>query len=68
MEASFVAQYTLGKLGKQRIIIPGFINKFLYFSGKYLQSRRLNTFTFGQVFKRVLKDKLVMSERVSNHL
>ncbi|WP_281558377.1 SDR family NAD(P)-dependent oxidoreductase [Thalassomonas sp. RHCl1] len=58
MEAMFVACYTLEKLGKQRIIIPGFINKFLFYSGKYLQTRRINTTAFGKVFKQVLSNKL----------
>jgi hypothetical protein len=40
------------------LIIPGFINKILFYSGKYLQSRRLNSFAFGQVFKMVFKGKL----------
>jgi len=55
LEAEFVAKYTLRNQGKKRLIIPGFINKFLYFSGKYLQSRRINTFAFGRVFKLVVK-------------
>jgi len=36
----------------------GFINRFLYVTGKYLQPRILNTFSFGRVFKRVLRWKL----------
>jgi hypothetical protein len=39
-------------------LIPGAINKFLYLSGKYLQPRRINTFAFGLVFKRVLRNIL----------
>ena len=58
LKASFVAKYTLDRLGKKRIIIPGFINKFLFFSGKYLQPRKINTLAFGQVFSKVLKKKL----------
>jgi len=58
LEASFVAKYTLDRLGKQRIIIPGFINKFLYFSGKFIQPRKMNTFAFGRVFNKVLQTKL----------
>lgn len=55
LEAEFVAKHALQKQGKKRLIIPGLINKFLYFSGKYMQSRRLNTFAFGRVFKSVVK-------------
>jgi short-subunit dehydrogenase len=58
LQAEFVASYSLKKMGKQRLIIPGFINKFLFYSGKYIQPRRLNSFAFGQVFKMVLKSKL----------
>jgi short-subunit dehydrogenase len=58
LQAEFVASYSLTKMGKQRLIIPGFINKFLFYSGKYIQPRRLNSFAFGQVFKMVLKSKL----------
>jgi len=58
MEANYVAKYTLDRLGKKRIIIPGFINKFLFFSGKYLQPRKINTLAFGRVFKMVLRKKL----------
>ena len=68
LEASFVARYTLNKLGKQRIIIPGFINKFLYFSGKYLQTRRINTAAFGRVFKLVLRDKLKVTKSVEKQV
>lgn len=64
LEASFVARYTLKKLGKQRLIIPGFINKVLYYSGKFLQSRRINTAAFGRVFKLVLRDKLKVAKPV----
>jgi len=58
LSAEFVANYTLQKLGKQRLIIPGAINKFLFYTGKYLQSRRLNSRAFGKVFSTVLHNKL----------
>ena len=58
LDAEFVAQYTLDRLGRQLLIVPGFINKFLFYTGKYIQPRRLNSFAFGQVFKMVLKDKM----------
>ncbi|MBL1277524.1 MAG: SDR family NAD(P)-dependent oxidoreductase [Ectothiorhodospiraceae bacterium] len=54
----FVVRKTVAALGRKRVIVPGGMNKFLYFSSKYLQSRRLNTFLFGLVFKRVLKTKI----------
>ena len=59
LAADFVARYSLKKMGKQLIIIPGFINKLLFYLGKYIQPRKLNTFSFGRVFKMVLKDKLI---------
>jgi short-subunit dehydrogenase len=62
LEAEFVARYTLQKQGEKRLIIPGFINKFLNFSGKYLQSRRINTFAFGRVFKLVVKTPLTANK------
>jgi short-subunit dehydrogenase len=58
LDADFVAQYTLDRLGRQLLIVPGFINKFLFFAGKYIQPRRMSSFAFGQVFKMVLKDKM----------
>lgn len=58
LETAFVARYTLDRLGKQRIIIPGFINKVLFYLGKYLQPRKINTRAFSRVFGLVLKDKL----------
>lgn len=58
MQADFVAKYTLDRLGKKQLIIPGVINKFLFYSGKYLQPRRLGSWAFGRVFTMVLRDKL----------
>jgi len=64
LEAEYVAAYTLNKLGKQRLIIPGGINKVLFYLGKYLQSRQRNSQAFGKVFKMVLKDKLMATNPV----
>ncbi len=58
LSAEFVARYTLNRLGKKLLIVPGFVNKFLFYSGKYLQPRRLNSYAFGRVLKMVLKDEL----------
>lgn len=63
LEAEFVARYTLKKLGKQRLIIPGFINKVLFYSGKYLLPRRRNSKSFGKVFSLVLRNKLAITNR-----
>jgi len=62
LEANYVAQYTLNKLGKKRIIIPGFINKLLFVLGKRLQSRAFNSRAFGLVFKTVLGKKLAQED------
>lgn len=53
-----VASQVMKTLGKRRLSIPGALNKFLYVTGKYLQPRALNTFAFGQVFRRVLRHKI----------
>lgn len=58
-----VVKKALRKLGTERVIIPGFINLFLYFTGKYFQSRRLNTASFGLVFRKVMRNKLVPSNK-----
>ncbi len=58
MAPELVARKGISSLGRKRLTIPGAINKFLYLSGKYLQPRRINTFAFGMVFKRVLRNKL----------
>lgn len=57
----FVAKKAIHSLGKKRVVIPGFINGLLYVTGKYLQPRIFNTFSFGMVFKRVLRGKLTGS-------
>ena len=64
LSAEYVARYTLNKLGKKLIIIPGFINKYLFYVGKYIQPRKMNSFAFGRVFKMVLKDKLALKKVV----
>jgi len=58
MQPEFVVKSVLKKLGRKRLTVPGFINKFLFVSGKYLQPRWLNTASFGLVFKAVLRDKV----------
>jgi len=57
----FVVNKAIRSLGKKRVVIPGLINWFLYVTGKYLQPRILNTFSFGLVFKQVLRGKLTGS-------
>ena len=58
MAPELIARKGISSLGRKRLTIPGAINKFLYLSGKYLQPRRINTFSFGMVFKRVLRNIL----------
>ena len=58
MSADAVVKTALNDLGKSRVSVPGLVNKILYYSGKYLQSRRVNTAAFGHVFRRVLRNKL----------
>lgn len=58
MSADSVVKTALNDLGKSRVSVPGRVNKILYYSGKYLQSRRVNTAAFGHVFRRVLRNKL----------
>ena len=58
MSAQDVAHSSLAARSKKLLHIPGGINKFLFYSGKYLQPRRLNSFAFGKVFKNVLANKL----------
>lgn len=58
MPAASVAKTALGGLGTKRLVVPGIINKFLYVSGKYLMPRFLNTWSFGMVFRSVLRTKL----------
>ena len=58
MPAGKVASVALASLGKKRVVVPGGLNKFLYATGKYLQTRKLNTFSFGKVFSHVLGKQL----------
>lgn len=58
LEAGFVAKKALKDLGRKRLSIPGFINAFLYWNGKFLFSRPMNTTAFGMVFKKVLRNTL----------
>ena len=62
MSADIVVRAALNDLGKSRVSVPGLVNKFLYYSGKYLQSRRVNTMAFGHVFRKVLRNKLKGSD------
>ncbi|PCJ82560.1 MAG: hypothetical protein COA49_00400 [Bacteroidetes bacterium] len=54
----FVAQKAVKDLGKKRLSIPGAINAFLYWNGKFLFSRKMNTRSFGMVFKKALRNSL----------
>ena len=58
MSADAVVKTALNDLGKSRVSVPGWVNKILYYFGKYLQSRRVNTVAFGSVFRKVLRNKL----------
>lgn len=58
LDPAFVASTALKALGKKRVVVPGGINKFLFWSGKFLFPRKLNTKSFGMVFKKVLRDTL----------
>ena len=62
MAADAVARKAIKSLGRTRLGIPGFANKFLYVSGKYLQPRVLSTLSFGKVFARVLRFKLAANQ------
>ena len=58
MVASAVVKTALADLGSSQLSVPGLVNKFLYYSGKYVQPRRVNTAAFGSVFRKVLRKKL----------
>jgi short-subunit dehydrogenase len=58
MAAGSVVKKALDDLGNTRVSVPGIVNKFLYYTGKFLQPRRMNTVAFGFVFQKVLRDKL----------
>ena len=53
-----VARNALSSLGHRRVSVPGMVNKFLYYSGKYFMPRFANSASFGMVFKAVLQKKL----------
>lgn len=57
MSPIVIAKAMVNNLGKRRMVIPGLINKFLYYSSKF-SPRRLNTFSFGFVFRQVLRKKI----------
>jgi len=58
MDIEPIVKTAIHSLGKKRVAIPGIVSKVLYFLGKFFQSRRMNTFSFGRVFRFVLRDKL----------
>lgn len=58
LPAKKVVKSALKKLGYSRMTIPGGINKLLYYNGKFLFSRKMNTGAFGKVFKHILKNTL----------
>lgn len=58
LKPSFVATEALKALGKKRVVVPGGMNKFLFLSGKFLFPRKLNTKSFGMVFKKILRNTL----------
>ena len=66
MSADVVVKTALNDLGKSRVSVPGLVNKFLYYSGKFLQSRRVNTMAFGHVFRKVLRNKLKGSDAIGS--
>lgn len=57
MHPSAVVSSALRSLGKSRLNVPGFINRFLYYTGK-IQPRSFNSLSFGMVFKKVLRSKI----------
>lgn len=58
LEAKFVVRKAIEAMGKKSVIVPGLMNWILYITGKYLQTRGLNTLSFGWIFRRVLRSKL----------
>lgn len=58
LDPSYVAARAIKSLGRKRLTIPGAMNSFLYWSGKFLFSRKMNTASFGKVFSKVLRNKL----------
>jgi len=66
MSVEPIVKTALNSLGVKRVVVPGIMNKFLYFLGKFFQTRRMNTFSFGQVFRFVLRDKLKYSGKAKH--
>ncbi len=58
LDPTYVAAKAINSLGSKRLAIPGFINGFLYWSGKMLFPRTMNTASFGKVFGKVLRNTL----------
>ena len=53
-----VVATALHALGRKTLVVPGFTNRFLYVTGKYLQPRRWSSRAFGRVYRKVLRAKL----------
>lgn len=58
MSVKKVVRNALNKLGHGRNAIPGGINNFLYYNGKFLFSRKMNTWSIGKVFRHILRNTL----------
>ena len=54
----YVVRKAIARLGKGKLSVPGAVNKFLFVGGKHFFSRNLNTKSFGQVFKKVLRNRI----------
>ena len=54
------------QIAAKGVNVPGWVNKFVYYSGKYLQSRCVNTMAFGHVFRKVLRNKLKGPEAIGS--
>lgn len=53
-----VALAAVKALRNKRVIVPGAMNKLLYFTGTYFQPRKLNSIAFGRVFSHPCGHKL----------
>lgn len=58
LEPAKVVATALHALGRKTLVVPGFTNRFLYVTGKYLQPRRWSSRAFGRVYRKVLRAKL----------
>jgi short-subunit dehydrogenase len=58
MSPETIVKNAVASLGNQRLAVPGLVNKFLYYSGKYLMPRAANSASFGKVFSAVLRHKI----------